>query len=89
MYVQCDTLLLADVFENFRSMGINMYKLDTVHFLSALGLAWQAALKKTQVKLDLLTAVNMLLKVKKGIRRRIYNAVHCYAKANHISIIGT
>ena len=53
LYVQSDRLLLADVFENFRNMGINIYKLDPAKFLSASGLAWQAALKKTKVKLDL------------------------------------
>ena len=42
LYVQCDTLLLADVFENFRDKGIEIYELDPAHFLSALGLAWQA-----------------------------------------------
>ena len=54
-YVQSDTLLLADVFENFRNMCIKVYELDPAHFLSAPGLAWQACLKKTKVKLDLLT----------------------------------
>ena len=53
LYVQSDRLLLADVFENFRNTGINIYKLDPAKFLSASGLAWQAALKKTKVKLDL------------------------------------
>ena len=46
LYVQSDTLLLADVFENFRNMCINIYGLDPAKFLSAPGLAWQAALKK-------------------------------------------
>ena len=46
LYVQRDTLLLADVFENFRNMCIKVYELDPAHFLSALGLAWQACLKK-------------------------------------------
>ena len=41
LYVQSDTLLLADVFENFRNMCIKVYKLDPPHFLSAPGLAWQ------------------------------------------------
>ena len=49
LYVQSDTLLLADVFENFRNMCIKVYKLDTAHFLYAPGLAWQACLKKTEV----------------------------------------
>ena len=42
LYVQSDTLLLADVFENFRNMCIKVYELDPAHFLSASGLAWQA-----------------------------------------------
>ena len=46
LYVQRDTLLLADVFENFRNMCIKVYELDPAHFLSAPGLAWQACLKK-------------------------------------------
>ena len=48
--VQSDTLFLADVFENFRNMCINIYKLDPAKFLSVPGLAWQAALKKTKIK---------------------------------------
>ena len=46
-----DALLLADVFENFRSKCIEIYELDPAHFLSAPGLAWQACLKKTEVEL--------------------------------------
>ena len=46
LYVQSDTLLLADVFENFRNMCIKVYELDPAHFLSLAGLAWQACLKK-------------------------------------------
>ena len=51
--------------------------------LSAPGLAWQAALKKTEVKLELLTDIDMLLMVEKGIRGRICNTIHQYAKANN------
>ena len=53
MYVQIDTLLLTDVFENFRNIFIKILELDPAKFLSAPGLAWQAALKKTKIKLDL------------------------------------
>ena len=60
--------MLADVFENFRSMCINIYEINPAKLLSAPGLAWQAALKKTKVKLDLLTDIDMLLMVEKGIR---------------------
>ena len=68
LYVQSVTLLLGDVFENFRNMCIKVYELDPAHFLSAPGLAWQACLKKTEVKLELSTDVEMLLMVEKGIR---------------------
>ena len=49
LYVQSDTLLLANVFENFRDTCINVYELDPAHFLSLPGLAWQACLKKTNI----------------------------------------
>ena len=83
LYVQSDTLLLADVFENFRNKCIEIYELDPAHFLSAPGLAWQACLKKTGVKLELLTDIDMLLMVEKGIRGGICQAIHRYAKANN------
>ena len=83
LYVQTDTLLLADIFENFRSMCLEIYELDPAKFLSAPGLAWQAALKKTKVKLNLLTDINMLLMVEKGIRGEIYHSIYRYPKANN------
>ena len=49
LYVQSDTLPLADVFENFRNMCIKVYELDPAHFLSLPRLAWQACLKKKQM----------------------------------------
>ena len=67
LYVQSDTLLLLDVFGNFRNICIKVYELDPAHFLTAPGLAWQACLKKTEVKLELLTDNDMLLMVEKGI----------------------
>ena len=83
LYVQSDTLLLADVFENFSNMCIKIYEVDPAKVLSAPGLAWQAALKKTKVKLDLLTDIDMLLMVEKGIRGGICHFIYQYAKANN------
>ena len=83
LYIQSVLLLFADVFENFRNKCIEIYELHPAHFLSALGLAWQACLKKTEVKLELLTKNDMLLMVEKGIRGGICHAVHIYAKANN------
>ena len=83
LYVQSDTLLLADVFENFRNKCLEVYELDPAHFLSLPGLAWKAYLKKTNVKLELLTNYNMLLMVEEGIRGGICYSIHRYAKANN------
>ena len=83
LYVQSDTLLLVDVFENFRNKCTEIYELDPAHFLSGPGLAWQACFKKSGVKLELLTDVDILLMVEKGIRGGICQAVHIYAKANN------
>ena len=77
LYVQ------SDVFENFRKMCISIYKLDPAKFISAPGLAWQAALEKTKAKLDLLTDIDMLLMVEKGIRGGICHSIYQYAKANN------
>ena len=60
---------------------LEIHELDPAEFLSAPGLAWQAALKKTKVKLDLLNDIDMLLMVKKGIRRGICHSIYQYAKA--------
>ena len=46
LYVKSNTLLLADVFENFRKACIETYELDPTHFISLPGLAWQACFKK-------------------------------------------
>ena len=68
LYVQSDTLQLADVLEKFREKWIEIYQLDPAHFVSAPGIALQACLKKTKIKLELLTVINMLLMFEEGIR---------------------
>ena len=65
MYVQSDTLLVADIFEDFRNICLKTYEHDTTKFISTPGLAWQAALKRTKVKLYLLTDIDILLMVEK------------------------
>ena len=76
MYLKSGTLLLADDFENFRKMCLKIYNLDPVKFLSAPGLAWQATLKKTEVKLELSTELDMLLMVEREIRGGICHAIN-------------
>ena len=63
LYVQSDTLLRADVYENFRNMCLDKHELDPVYFVSAPALAWQACLKKTEVKLKLITHYDMILMI--------------------------
>ena len=58
LYFKTDTLLLPDVFENFRKMFLKIYQLDPAQFISAPGLAWSAASKKTEVELELLTDID-------------------------------
>ena len=82
LYVQSDTLLLADVCNNFRDMCIKEYELNPAQFLSLPGLAWQACLKKANIELELLTDYNMLM-VEEGIRGGICHSIHRYAKANN------
>ena len=83
LYVQSDTLLLADVFENFRNICLKIYELDPAFFLSVPGFAWTACFKKTGVKLGLINGVDMLLMIEEGIRGGIYHSIHRHAVANN------
>ena len=83
LYNQVDVLLLADVFENFRDICIKNYKLDPAHYYTAPGLAWDAALKVTEVKLELLSDMDMLLMVEKGIRGGVSMISNRYGKADN------
>ena len=83
LYLKSDTLLLPDVFENFRKICSKIYQLAPTKFVSASRLAWSAALKNAEVKFELLTDIDMLLMVEKGIKGEICNAVHQYEKANN------
>ena len=71
--------------EYWKDMGKyhDLYDLDPSYFFSAPGLAWQACLKKTSVKLELLTDYQMLLMVEAGIRGGMCQSTHRYAKANN------
>ena len=64
-------------------MYLDKYELDPAYFVSARGLAWQARLKKTGIKLELLTDYDMKLMIEKGIRCGIFQEKHTYAKANN------
>ena len=67
----------------FRKMCLKNYHLNPVKFLLGSGLAWQVALKNTEVKSELLTNIDMILMVEKRIRGGIFHVIHRYAKANN------
>ena len=83
MYLRTDVVLLASVSEEFRNACMEYYGLDPANFYTSPGLAWKACLKKTGIKLALLTDPDMLLTLERGIRGGITQAVHRYAAANN------
>ena len=83
LYNLSDVLLLADIFENFKSICMNHYGLDPAWYFSAPGLAWDATLQITKVQLELLSNPDMLLMIESGIRGAIATISHRHAKANN------
>ena len=83
LYLKSDVLLLADVFENFRSTCLCHYNLDPAHYYTSPGLAWDACLKETGQQLQLLHDYDMLMMFEKGIRGGISHISKRYAEANN------
>ena len=97
LYFKKNVLLLADVFEKFRNMRLEYYGLDLCHYFSSTRLSWDAMLKMTDVKLDLISNTDMNQFIEKGMRGRVSNIaqkrsktnneyLEPYIKINHISI---
>ena len=82
LYLKTDIFLLADIFENFREMCLKSYGLDPVHYYSLPGLSWDAALKYTEVELELINDIDMYQMVERGIRGGISMISHRFAEAN-------
>ena len=83
LYIQSDTLLLADISENFRKISLKTYEFDPAYFVSSPGFACHACLKLTGVKLQLITDINMLLMIESRMRRGVCHVMCSYAKANN------
>ena len=76
-------LLLADVFENFRKTCIQYYKLDPCHYFTSPGLPWDAMLKMTDIKLELISDVDMFQFIEKGMLCGVSYIANRYGKANN------
>ena len=83
LYLKSDVLLLADVFENFRKTCLKHYNLDPAHYYTSPGLAWDACLKETGQKLELLHDYDMLMMFERGIRGGITHISKRYSEANN------
>ncbi|XP_069109117.1 uncharacterized protein [Argopecten irradians] len=83
LYLKTDVLLLADVFENFRSISLDYYHLDPAHYYTAPGFSWEAMLKMTGVELQLLDDIDMVLMVEKGVRGGVSMISKKFAQANN------
>ena len=83
LYLKIDVLLLAEIFENFRNVCLTNYELDPAHYYTSPGLSWDALLKFSKQKLELLSDINMIQFIESGIRGGVSMISHRHSIANN------
>ena len=68
LHLKTDVLLLADVFEKFINRSLEFYKLDPSYYFNSPRLSWDAMLKKTEIKLELISNTDKYYFVEKGLK---------------------
>ena len=83
VHLKSDVLLLTDIFESFRKTCFQYYKLDPCHYFTSPGLSWDAMLKMTNIKLELMVDIDMFQFIEKGMRAGVSYIANRYGKANN------
>ena len=83
LYVKTDTIILCDVFENFRNLCLTYYNIDPCHYMSLPAFAWDAMLKMTGINLEYINDIEQYTFVEENLRGGVTTINHRLFTANN------